>query len=374
MIRTTQLHLAPEIIDLGVGQPSPSLLPLKSVKMAAESFFAESDSDFLAYGPEEGDGHFRRSLAGFLASTYKCPVQSEDLFVTAGASQGLDLICTLLTSSGDTIFCEDPSYFLSLKIFADHDLRLVPLPLDSQGLDTDALKKRLQAGVPKFVYLIPTYHNPSGVILAAERRKALVELAERYDFFIVADEVYHLLSYRDRPPQPMAGWVRSQKVLSLGSFSKILAPGMRLGWIQTDPVIWQGFASRGLLQSGGGLNPFATAAMKKAIDLGLLQQNLLSLKKIYGQRLRFLKGLISQYLPDAELFEDSQGGFFLWLGLASGVDCEDLLPRARAQGVGFLPGNRFSHQSRFQNWMRLSISFYQEPELETGIQRLAPLL
>ncbi|MCF8104658.1 MAG: PLP-dependent aminotransferase family protein [Desulfohalobiaceae bacterium] len=373
MIRTTQLNLGPEIIDLGVGQPSPSLLPFSLVKEAAENLFALSNGDFLAYGPEEGDGYFRASLAGFLTSSYQSPVQSDQLFVTGGASQTLDLICTLLTSSGDTIFCEDPTYFLSLKIFADHDLEVVGLPLDEQGLDVSALEEKLQQARPKFVYLIPTFHNPAGTTLCQERRKALVELAEKHGFFIVADEVYHLLSYGDPPPTAMAGWAGSGKVFSVGSFSKILAPGLRLGWIQTDPALWRHFAGRGLLQSGGGLSPFASAVVKEAIDLGLLERNRIFLQKVYGQRLRFLKKTVRDCLPQSEVFADPGGGFFLWLKFDPGTDCEQLLPRAREQGAGFLPGNRFSAHDSCPNFMRLSISYYPEPKLESGIQRLACL-
>ena len=373
MIRTTQLNLSPEIIDLGVGQPSPSLLPLPLVKEAADKLFADSEGDFLAYGPEEGDGYFRRSLAGYLTSSYQSPVQSEQLFITGGASQALDLICTLLTSSGDTIFCEDPTYFLSLKIFADHDLNVVGLPLDKQGLDVSALEKKLRFATPKFVYLIPTFHNPAGTTLSQERRTALVELAEKHGFCIVADEVYHLLSYGAPPPKPMAAWAQSRKVFSLGSFSKILAPGMRLGWIQTDPVLWRHFAGRGLLQSGGGLSPFPSAVVKEAVDLGLLEKNRGILLETYGRRFRFLKSMVRKYLPQAEVFGNPDGGFFLWLKLDPGTDCERLLPLAREQGAGFIPGNRFSAHDSWPDFMRLSISYYTEPELETGIQRLAGL-
>ncbi len=190
------------------------------------------------------------------------------LFVTNGISGGLDLLCTLFTRSGDTIFVEEPSYFLALRIFADHGLRIIPIDTDENGLVIELLEEKLREHKPKFLYIIPTHQNPSGHTLTEERRERLMELSRENDFLILADEVYHLLSYDQQPPKAFAAWTEDPHVLSLGSFSKILAPGLRLGWIQAGTEKFQTLAGCGLLDSGGGLNPFTSAIVREVIDVG----------------------------------------------------------------------------------------------------------
>ncbi len=164
-IQTTQLEIPPGMIHLGIGQPDPSLLPLALMRTAAEHRLSHDDASLLAYGAESGDGYFRLALAQFLTEHYHKPVDADDLFVTAGASQGLDLICTLFTKPGDTIFVEEPSYFLALNIFRDHGLNIIGLPMDEDGLMVEALEESLTQHHPAFLYTIPTFHNPSSITL-----------------------------------------------------------------------------------------------------------------------------------------------------------------------------------------------------------------
>ena len=256
-IQTTQVQVSEGMIDFGIGQPAPALLPLVAMREAVADRLNQDDPSLLAYGAMPGDGYFRLALARFLSEQYKLPVEAGQLFITTGASQGLDLICTLFTQSGDTIFVEEPSYFLALSIFADHRLNVVSLPTDEGGLIIEALAEKLAEHRPAFLYTIPTFHNPSTATLSAARRKRLVELSQQHNFLIVADEVYHLLGYTaTSPPPPLGSHIEAGTVLSLGSFSKILAPGLRLGWIQTGPALIERLVKSGLLGRGGGLTPF----------------------------------------------------------------------------------------------------------------------
>ena len=182
-------------------------------------------------------------LADFLSQGYDDQVQPQQLITTAGASQALDLICTFFTRPGDTVFVEEPSYFLALRILQeDHRLHAVPIATDEDGLVPAAVEEALTRHRPVFLYTIPTYQNPTGRTLSRGRRQELLALAEAHDFLIVADEVYHLLHFGTPPPPPFAAQVDSGRVLSIGSFSKILAPGLRLGWMQTTPERAQRFA------------------------------------------------------------------------------------------------------------------------------------
>ena len=370
-IRIAQLNLPPGMIDFGAGQPSPALLPLTLLRKAAANRLGGKEAPFLAYGTNQGDGYFRAALADFLGKHYHTPVDSDQLLVTSGASMGLDLICTLFAKPGDTIFVEEPSYFLALRIFADHHLKIISLPMDSGGLNIEALKEKLIRHSPVFLYTIPTFHNPSSITLRADRRQQLVEISRKHNFLIIADEVYHLLNYGPELPPPVASFIDSNTVLSLGSFSKILAPGLRLGWIQTGPRLLKQIVDCGLLDSGGGLNPFTSALVCSAIEMGLQQTQLATLVSTYTERKAALSNALKKYLPDAVRFIESAGGFFIWLAFPEGVDTQQMLAAARRKDVGYLPGVKFSSSGGLKNCARLSFSYFDVPELEEGARRLA---
>lgn len=370
-IQTTQLEIPPGMIHLGIGQPDPSLLPLALMRTAAEHRLSHDDASLLAYGAESGDGYFRLALAQFLTEHYHKPVDADDLFVTAGASQGLDLICTLFTKPGDTIFVEEPSYFLALNIFRDHGLNIIGLPMDEDGLMVEALEENLTQHHPAFLYTIPTFHNPSSITLSAARRERLVQLSQAHNLLIVADEVYHLLAYDTAPPQPLANYTDVGMIFSIGSFSKILAPGLRLGWIQANQALRHRLVKSGLLESGGGLNPFTSKLVQSALELGLQRDHLIHLKTVYGQRMVFLSAALRRHLGSSASFSEPSGGFFIWLRLPEQIDAELILSEARQHNVGFQPGVRFSSRQSLKNYVRLCFSFYDTPELETAAGRLA---
>jgi len=359
------------MIHLGIGQPDPSLLPLALMKKAAEHRLCNNDTSLLAYGAETGDGYFRLTLAQFLSEHYHKHVAADDLFITSGASQGLDLICTLFTKPGDTIFVEEPSYFLALHIFRDHGLNIIGLPMDEVGLIVEILEENIAQHNPAFLYTIPTFHNPSSITLSASRRERLVHLSQEHNLLIVADEVYHLLAYNTAPPQPLANYTDVGTIFSIGSFSKILAPGLRLGWIQANQSLLDRLVKSGLLKSGGGLNPFTSKLVQSALELGLQLDHLANLKAVYGHRMIFLSAALRRHLGSSASFREPSGGFFIWLGLPEQVDAEALLSEASRHNVGYQPGVRFSSRQGLKNYVRLCFSFYDTPKLETAAGRLA---
>ena len=370
-LQVTQLNLPAGMIDFGVGQPSPSLLPLSLLNKAAKEKLSRSDNSFLAYGNEQGDGYLRRALAQFLSADYQMPVDLDDILITAGASQGLDLICTLFTKPGDTIFVEEPSYFLALRIFADHGLKVFSLPIDEEGLIIESLEEKLTLSTPVFVYTIPAYHNPSSITLSAERRERLVQLSQKHDFIIIADEVYQLLAYGDPPPLPLARYSETDSVLSLGSFSKIMAPGLRLGWIQGGSNLLNQIVGCGLLDSGGGLNPFTSAVVCSAIEMGFQQEQLKMLQNVYRQRKIKLSRALREYLPAEVRFIEPDGGFFIWLEFPKDIDTVKMLSFAHENNTGYVPGIKFSSRNGLKNYARLSFSYFNEPDLEKGVKRLS---
>lgn len=371
MNQILQSPIPPHLIDLGVGNPGPALLPLDLLRQAAGHALAQGDAAPLQYGYEAGDVRFRAALASFLQDQYKLKIDPGQLFASNGVSQALDLICTLHAQPGDVVFVEEPTYFLALRIFADHRLRVVGLPTDGHGLVIEALEEALARYRPALVYTVPTHQNPSGAALSLNRRRRLVELSQQHGFTVLADEVYHCLSYVEPPPPPLASFADSGTVLSLGSFSKILAPGLRLGWVHGRADRLQRLAQSGLLDSGGGLNPFTAAIVRSALELGLQQQHLDHLREVYAGRLAALDSALQRYLAGQISYQRPAGGFFIWARLADGMDAEALLGTAQAHGIGFRPGVRFSSQGGLRDYLRLCFAYYDEERLAEGIVRLA---
>jgi 2-aminoadipate transaminase len=371
---TTQAVPRKGVIDLSIGHPAPELLPLPLVRRATRSALSSPDASMLQYGFEQGDAGLRSSLAAFLSDGYGFPVGPEELFVSNGVSQALDLICTLFTRPGDRVLVEDPTYFLALRIFADHGLQVTGLPTDEEGLLPEAVERELAAGRPALLYVVPTYQNPGGRTLSETRRVRLAELAREHGFLVLADEVYHLLSYDAAPPRAMACLADRGNVLSLGSFSKILAPGLRLGWVQGAAEPLARLARCGLLDSGGGLNPFVSSVVGAALRQGLVCEHLRRAIGEYRARSRALAAALRESLPAGLDVPEPAGGFFLWLQLPPGADSAALLPQALARGVAFVPGDRFSSTRSFANFLRLSFSYYGPDQLAEGARRLASLL
>jgi DNA-binding transcriptional MocR family regulator len=368
--QTTQSHPDPDVIDFGAGHPGDALLPRAILQAAAAQRLGQPDASLLQYGLEQGDGYFRHALAQFLSQRYAAPVHMEHLFISSGASQALDLICTLYTQPGDVIFVEEPTYFLALRIFADHRLTVVPIATDHHGLDLNALEAALATHRPVLLYVIPTHQNPSGCTLSLDRRRRLVELSLAHDFLIVADEVYHLLSYDAPPPPPLAAFAESNMVLGLGSFSKILAPGLRLGWVQAAPRHIQRLVASGLLDSGGGLNPFTSALVRVVLEEGWGDEYLERLHTTYRQRIRALHAALQTQLGSVVTYAAPTGGYFFWLRLPETVDGEALLQHAAAHKVSFRPGVRFSGQGGLRHYIRLSFAYYEDAQLAEGVRRL----
>ena len=372
-ISVVQTQIPPEIIDLGLGDPPTSLLPLDLIRESAQLQFAQDDNSFLQYGAEQGDGYFRLALANFLSQYYGFNVQSGNLFITNGISKGLDLICTLFTQAGDTIFVEEPSYFLALKIFADHRLQVIPIETDENGLVIESLQEKLTSYKPKLLYTIPIHQNPSGRTLSQERRMRLIELSQQFDFLILADEVYQLLSYSGKPPTSFGAYIENENVISLGSFSKILAPGLRLGWIQAHPNKIHRLVTSGLLDSGGGLNPFTSALIRGVVESGNLERHINKLIDIYRTRLNFMDASLKKHLPQVT-YSIPQGGYFFWARLPDCMDASELRKKAKTFKVDIRQGTLFSSQNGLKNHMRLCFVFHEEKAIEEGILRLRECL
>lgn len=354
------------VLELSLGHPGKDLLP----RALLESMVLElsgGDVSLLQYGAEPGDQDFREALAQFLSAAGGVETPSERLFITAGASQALDLFCTLYTHPGDVVLVEEPTYHLALELFKDHGLSVESVCPNLGEGRAEALEAALEERRPKMLYLVPSYANPNGATLSSEARRRVLESTSRYGTWLVADEVYRFLNFSGAPLSTLAQ-PEAERVLSLGSFSKILAPGLRLGWLEAAPAVVARLAAGGLLRSGGGLNPFASA-LTRAFLQGGLASHLQRLRQTYQERAAALTGALRRTLPDAR-FTAPEGGYFIWLEVP-GRDSTALLVRAAECGVSYHPGPLFSAQGGFRSHLRLSFAHYPPTTLEDAARRLA---
>ena len=365
-------------IDLAWGHPSERLHPMSTLRSAMERVFERGEVAALQYSGYQGYGPLIESLASFLSDEpcYRAPVGTDELYVSYGASHGLDVACTLFTRAGDVVWVEEPSYYLVRQVLVDHGLKIVGVPTDRDGIDVAAAAAMLERGelpAPTLVYVIPTYHNPMGGVMPADRREMLADLAARRGFMVAADEAYHLLHHGDPPPPPLAAYDRSDGgcVVSLGSFSKVLAPGIKLGWVQARPALIDRYTYAGANYSGGG-NNLAAAIVDEAIRSGMLAGHLRELRNTYRERAAAMAEGIAAELPGAD-FRTPGGGYYFWAALPEGADAVELERRAPGAGVTFRAGPAFSGAGLFTNCLRLCFAMSEAGEIREGLRRLGAL-
>lgn len=363
----------PDTINFGIGQPSEDLLPVGLLRTAAEGFFSRATPQELNYGERQGDAAFREALAGFLSTEHGAETRADSLFVTAGNSQALDFVCSMFTRPGDTVIVEEPSYFLAFRIFEDHGLNILPVPLDDHGMDIDQLETLLTRTKPALLYTIPSFQNPGGQSMNAERRQRLAQLSRQHDFIVAADEVYQMLWYAQPPPPALGTLVEQGNILSLGSFSKILAPGLRLGWIQTSPSLMDRLLDSGVVNSGGSFNHFTSLVVREALDRGMQKSFVGQLRAAYSRRVDVMDASLQEHFSGMARWRKPGGGYFFWLEFAEGIDTTALRAAADRFQTGFQPGRNSSSRGALNNCLRLSFAHYGEDQIREGIARLARL-
>ncbi len=361
---TVQVTQPNHLIDLAVGHPEPGLLPTDLIRPLVV------EQEYLAYGQQSGADAFRQKLSAWLTEDYSQPVSAEELLVTNGSSNALDMICTQLIQPGATILVEDPSYFIALKLFKARGFKVIPVPMDTEGVQLQALEQAIKIHKPAFIYTIPVFHNPTGITQPHHRRQDLVKLAKDHHCPLIADEVYQSLYFGDKPPAPLACYDRSAPVISIGSFSKILAPGLRLGWIQGNGDLFHRLKNSALLQSGGGLAPVTSALVGSLLANGEFQKNLTYLKKTYAARSEVLCAELVSVFGEQLQFHQPDGGYFLWASFTDGRNLADSRQEAQKAGVNYLPGNLCSANDQFHSSMRLCFAWYRQEALKTACKRL----
>ena len=361
----------PEVISFAGGLPAPELFPVAQVSAAADIALSQYGARALQYGPSEGLMPLREWIATEMASR-GAPAAATDILITNGSQQVLDLAGKLFLNPGDVVLTENPTYLAAIQAFQTFEVKFVPVPTDENGLIPEALPELIRQHKPKFLYTIPNFQNPTGITLSATRRQALAKLAAELKLVIVEDDPYGKLRYRGTAIPPIKHWDEANRVLYASTFSKTIAPGLRLGWVAAPPEI---FSRLLILKQASDLH---TSSFDQLVGYFYLTQNdqLAHLKKIcavYGERYGVLDTALRAEMPPGFTWTKPEGGMFLWVTGPASLDSLELLQRCIAQKVAFVPGRDFFPAEGGRNFLRLNYSNSSPERIREGVKRLAAL-
>lgn len=378
-LATVQAAGPPGTISFVYGLPDPATFPAEELRLALEEVLREKPSLALQYAPEQGYGPLIDFLAARTRTTQGVSIGRPQIMLTGGVAQALDHVCTILARTGDIVLVEAPTYHESLKVFRNHGLIPRQIPIDHDGIDVDRLSAalgRLKPGRRRiaFIYLIPSFQNPSGVTLSLDRRKAILDICEKNNLLLVEDDVYSDLSYEGKEHPSLAALDRNGLVLHLRSFSKLIAPGLRLGWMVAPPEYIDLFIRSGLRAMGGGANPLIANALASFCEKGLLEPHVESLRAHYRAKRDVMLRSLSETMPPGVSWAEPRGGFFIWLKLPPPLQADDLLRKSKAAKVTFFAGNAFFAGRPTGQFIRLSFSFVPKERVDEGIGKIASLI
>jgi 2-aminoadipate transaminase len=367
----------PEIISLAGGLPDTSTFPAEDLAALMARVAADSSAAALQYGPTEGLDDVRECIVEVMAAE-GMHVDTEDVLVTTGGQQVIDLVCRALIDPGDVILAEGPTYPGAVPVFCSYQADVVQIEMDDDGMRIDVLQAELdrldrEGRTPKFVYTIPSFQNPAGVTLALERRRALVRLARERELLVLEDNPYGLLRYEGEPLPTLYSLDRGEYVIYLGTFSKILSPGLRVGWtVAPRPVLEK--LNLGKQAADLCSSPFAqhfVAAYFAGRDWSAYLRGLVEL---YRRRRDTMLDALAEHLPREATWTRPRGGLFVWARLPDYIDTTDLLARALREQVAFVPGRAAYLDGRGGSEMRLNFSGVGEDDIREGVRRIGKVV
>ncbi|HET6498998.1 MAG TPA: PLP-dependent aminotransferase family protein, partial [Coriobacteriia bacterium] len=346
----------PDIISFAGGMPEVSRVPADAAATAAYEAVIHERACALQYGSSEGRPALRAQIVELMAET-GVRLAADDIVVTAGAQQGLDLLAKVFIDPGDVVIVEGPTYVGALQAFSAYEPRIVCVPLDGSGMRVDALEAELARLGPrgaKFIYTIPNFHNPAGVTMPPERRRRLLELARTYDIPVVEDDPYGRLRFEGGHVKPLRSL--DSEVIYLGTFSKIFAPGLRLGWMTAPrPILAKVLLAKQAADLCG--SAFAQVTAERYFAGTRWRRVLQGLTRTYAERRDAMLAAMEEHFPSEVRWTRPEGGFFVWVELPSFIDTGAMLAEAVEHGVTFVPGSAFYPDGRGRNCMRLAFCY-----------------
>jgi len=372
----------PGIISFAGGFPDSAMFDVDGIREASSQALSIDPGAALQYGATEGFGPLREQLAQFMAHKGASDVRPEDLIVTTGSQQALDLIGKTMISPGDKVIVEGPTFLATIQCFRLYGAELISAPVDGNGVKTDELEQLIAEHQPKFVYVIPTFGNPSGALLSAERRQKLLEMAVKYQTLIVEDDPYGDLYFDQAPPPSLLALSASvpgsrELLVHCGSLSKVLSPGLRVGWM-VAPAELLARATMCKQFSDAHTSTFAQATAAQYLKAGRMPATLDNVRRVYAQRAQTMGDALRQELGDAVEFVQPQGGLFVWARLTGArgqvADGNVFAQRAIDNGVAFVPGAPFFCAAPDHATFRLSFATAAQDKIVEGVARLAKAL
>jgi 2-aminoadipate transaminase len=367
----------PGIISFAGGFPDSAMFDVEGIKQAVDTALLRNPGGMLQYGATEGYEPLREQLSAFMA-TKGVAVNQDGLIVTTGSQQALDLIGKTMISPGDKVIVEGPTFLATIQCFRLYGADLISAPIDENGVKVDELEKLIIQHKPKFVYLIPTFGNPSGVMLSLERRKRVLELAVNYETLIVEDDPYGDLYFGEKPPPSILSLCAQQPgarewVAHCGSLSKVLSPGLRVGWMIAQPEL---LAKATMCKqfSDAHTSTFTQATAAEYLRAGRMPATLAKVRKTYAERAAAMGAALKRELGDAIEFTQPQGGLFFWARLTGAggkiSDASEFAKKAIEEGVAFVPGAPFYAANPDRSTLRLSFATADVGKIEEGVGRL----
>jgi len=373
-----KLTQRPDIISFAGGLPNPDSFPFDEIRKVVDHVLTEHPREALQYGPTEGHNRLCMAIADGMGELFDAPQRVENVLITHGSQQALDLLSHILVDPGDIVLVGSPAYLGATQAFRAFQARFEAVPLDENGIRVDELEAALErlaakGCLPKFVYLVPTFQNPSGATVPLENRKRIYELMCRYDLLLVEDDPYGFLRYEGDDVPIIKSFDTENRVVYLGSFSKIWAPGFRVAWmIAPEDILFKAVQAKQAQDLC--TNTFAQYCVYEAMIHDVFLPHVMHLRDFYREKRDTMLNALDKHFPPEAHWNRPEGGLFLWVTLPESVDTRKMFKRALAEKVAYVVGQAFHCDDGGRNTMRLNFSHASNEMIDEGIRRLGNVI
>ncbi|MCK5833889.1 PLP-dependent aminotransferase family protein [bacterium] len=368
---TLKIAKKPGVISFGGGLPAPELFPVDELLEACKKVLTERPDEALQYGTTEGYPPLRELIAERM-NKLGVSCEADRILITGGSQQGLHVLGSAFLDEGDYVVTARPTYLGAIQAFNSYSPRYVTLDSDNNGMKVDGLREIIEGKKPKMIYLVPTFQNPDGRTIPKERRQVILELADKYQIPVIEDDPYSELYFEEVVPEHMIS-MSPNNVIMLGTFSKLLAPGLRVAWLIAPKEDCYDRCVR--MKQGADLhtNTLAQHIIYEFMKTGALDRHVLKIREAYAKRRDVMVEAMKKYFPENISFTEPKGGLFLWVTLPEKINTAELISKAVEKLVAYIPGTAFYPNGGGENAMRLNFSKSNEEEIEIGIKRLSEL-
>ncbi|WP_461244782.1 aminotransferase-like domain-containing protein [Secundilactobacillus muriivasis] len=359
----------PNIISFAGGLPAPELFPVEELKQVTDAVYDESGRQALQYSIANGDPELRDQIAKRM-NKQGITCDTDNIIITTGSQQSIDLTAKCFINPGDTVIVEQPTYLCALDVFRSYGAHLVGVEMDDDGMKMDALEAAVQANPnTKFIYTIPSFQNPTGRTMPADRRQKMIDIADKYNVMILEDDPYGAIRFAGEDVAPVKTFEHEERVIYMSTFSKILAPGLRIGWVVAEKKLIKKFT---LMKQTVDVHSdnLTQHIIAKYMATYNIDDHIAKIKQVYRKREGIMMDAIQEYFPENVHYSHPEGGLFIWVEVPGNINTQDLFDTCIANNVAFVPGEPFYADKVIPGTFRLNYSNMAEDQIKVGIQRL----